>query len=129
VFPAYRSPGCMSLEMMLDRGHNGYLEWAMGLGLPSLAVLLAGILYLAVTLARGVATRRSLRLIPAASLGALAILTIHTAFDFSMQIPGVAAYAAAVLAAGVVVSLPDARTRRHRSRPPSGLTHSALAAT
>ncbi len=129
VYPAFRNPSCMSLALVLDRGHNGYLEWAMGLGLPSLVLLLAGILYLAVTLARGVATRRSFRLIPAASLGALAVVTIHTAFDFSMQIPGVATYAATVLAAGVVVSLPDARTRRHRSRQPSSLMHSALAAT
>ena len=30
VFPACRSSGCMPL----DWGHNGYLEWAMGLGLP-----------------------------------------------------------------------------------------------
>ncbi len=126
VYPAFRNPACMPLELALDRGHNGYLEWAMGLGLPSLAVLIAGIVYLAVTLARGVATRRSLRLIPAASLGALAVVAIHTAFDFSMQIPGVAAYAAAVLAAGMVVSLPDARIRRHRSRNPSGMRRSAL---
>jgi O-antigen ligase len=122
VYPAYRNPACMSLDMVLDRGHNGYLEWAMGLGLPSLAVPLAGIAYLVVVLTRGVTTRRSFRFIPAASLGALAVVVIHTAFDFSMQIPGVAAYTAAVLASGVVVSSPSAGMRRHRNRQQSILT-------
>lgn len=113
TFPQFRDPSCMSLDLILDRGHNGYLELAMGMGLPALLVLLAGILVLAATLASGVASRHRLRVAPAAALGALVLVALHSGLDFSLQIPGVAAFTAAILALGVSASRPAAR-RRHR---------------
>lgn len=112
AYPKYRNPACMSLDLALDRGHNGYLELALGLGLPALLVLLAGIVVLSLTLASGVTTRHRLRLAPAAALGALALVVIHSGLDFSLQIPGVAVFTASILAFGVTAALPSSRRRR-----------------
>lgn len=112
VFPQYRNPACISLDLTLDRGHNGYLELAMGMGLPSLIVLLLGASYLTITLVSGAAARRRLRLAPAAALGTLALVTVHTGLDFSLQIPGIAVFTASILALGVAASCPAAT--RHR---------------
>lgn len=119
AYPMYRDPGCMDLEFTLDRGHGGYLEIAMGMGVAGPAVLLAGALCLAWLLIRGASTRRSRRFIPAAALGSLLLVLIHSGVDFPMQVTGLAVYVAAVFASGVVQSRPPrAKRSRRRRRPP-----------
>ena len=120
AYPMYRDPGCMDLELTLDRGHGGYLEIAMGMGVAGPAVLLAGALCLAWLLIRGASMRRSRRFIPAAALGSLLLVLLHSGFDFPMQVTGLAVYAAAVFAAGVVQSRPPrAKRSRRRTRSPT----------
>jgi len=121
AYPMYRDPGCMDLELTLDRGHGGYLEIAMGMGVAGPAVLLAGALCLAWLLIRGASMRRSRRFIPAAALGSLLLVLIHSGFDFPMQVTGLAVYVASVFASGVVQSRPPRvkRLRRQRRSPPA----------
>ena len=129
AYPMYRDPGCMDLELTLDRGHGGYLEIAMGMGVAGPAVLLAGALCLAWLLIRGASMRRSRRFIPAAALGSLLLVLIHSGFDFPMQVTGLAVYVASVFASGVVQSRPPRvkRLRRQRRSPPaSGAADEAL---
>jgi len=111
----------MDLELTLDRGHGGYLEIAMGMGVAGPAVLLAGALCLAWLLIRGASMRRSRRFIPAAALGSLLLVLIHSGVDFPMQVTGLAVYVAAVFASGVVQSRPPRvkRLRRQRRSPPA----------
>lgn len=120
-YPMYRDPGCMDLELTLDRGHGGYLEIAMGMGVAGPAVLLAGALCLAWLLIRGAWMRRSRRFIPAAALGSLLLVLMHSGFDFPMQVTGLAVYAAAVFASGVVQSRPPRvkRSQRPTRSPPA----------
>ena len=105
----------------LDRGHGGYLEIAMGMGVAGPAVLLAGALCLAWLLIRGAWMRRSRRFIPAAALGSLLLVLMHSGFDFPMQVTGLAVYAAAVFASGVVQSRPPRvkRSQRPTRSPPA----------
>jgi O-antigen ligase len=92
---------------MLDRGHNGYLEIAMGMGVLSLVVVASAIYYFGRILLSGIVSRHRMRPLPAAALGSLVIAVLHTATDFSLQILGVACFLASILAAGVVASCPQ----------------------
>jgi O-antigen ligase len=107
TYPAYRDPACFSLDLMLDRGHNGYLEIAMGMGVLSLVVVASAIYYFGRILLSGIVSRHRMRPLPAAGLGSLVIAVLHTATDFSLQILGVACFLASILAAGVVASCPQ----------------------
>ena len=124
VYPSYRNPSCMPLQLVLDRGHNGYLELAMGMGVASLTVLAAAAAYLMFTFKRGISLRRGMRFAPSAALGTLTVVILHTAFDFSLQILGIAVYTATIFAAGVVASK-AALLRRRQSHQPSKTTLSA----
>ena len=115
TYPAYRDPACFSLDLMLDRGHNGYLELAMGMGVLSLVVVAIAIYYLGRLLLIGIVSRHRMRPVPAAALGCLVIAVLHTATDFSLQILGVACFLAAILAAGVVASCPQ--RKRYKKSP------------
>lgn len=121
AFPAYREGDCMPLDLYLDMGHNGYLEIAMGLGLGALAMIFGAVAVLGAILVRGVRLRQKMKFAPAAGLATLVIVTLHSALDFSVQIPGMAAYAAVALAAGVIASRPraDAPGARRRRRSPA----------
>jgi len=60
---------------------------------------------LGAALIHGARVRRRLRHLPVAGLAALVLITLHAIVDFSLQIPGVAVYAAAAIAAAVAVAL------------------------
>lgn len=109
TYPAYRDPACFSLDLMLDRGHNGYLELVMGLGVLSLVVVTTALSYLGRLFFIGILIRQRMRPVPAAALGSIVIAVLHTATDFSLQILGVACFLAAILAAGVVASRPQSK--------------------
>jgi len=54
---------------------------------------------------RGVKVRHKFRFIPVMGLSALVLASLHSVVDFSLQIPGVGVYFAAIMAATVTVSL------------------------
>ena len=109
AFAPFRDPAC-GVGGIFDRAHNGYIEGYMGLGilfLILLALALAGALY---GLLAGWRNRKRSRHVSVLGFSGLLLVTFHAAFDFSLQIPGVAAFFAAFLAS--VLSISMARMRR-----------------
>lgn len=109
VYPMYRDPSCIGLDVVLDRGHNGYLELAMGMGVIAALVIAAGIAALNFLLMRTLFLRKRSSYLSAAGLGAITTCVMHSGVDFSLQIPGISAYASAMLAAVLVSALPPMR--------------------
>jgi O-antigen ligase len=123
IFPAYRDAGCSTPTGVWLQAHNGFLELALGLGVPAAVALLAVLYGLLWTVCRhGWRQRETLRAIPVLSFGLVLYLTAHSLVDFPLQLPGVALYAAALLGAGCAVSLierpPVRYVRRRRVKPP-----------
>jgi hypothetical protein len=66
---------------------------------------------------RGIRTRQRFRFMPIMGLSALILVSLHSLVDFSLQIPGVGVYFAAVLAAAVSVSIWRGRSELPPVRP------------
>jgi O-antigen ligase len=105
VFPSYRNSDCAGIFGIWDKAHNFFLEGYLGLGLPFAAAVVIGYGVLIGAFIRGIRTRRRYRSIPTMGLSALVLVSLHSLVDFSLQIPGVGVYFAAVTAAAVSVSL------------------------
>ncbi|MEF2072031.1 O-antigen ligase family protein [Consotaella aegiceratis] len=105
IFPMYRSAEC-GIVGVWSRAHNSWLEGALGLGLPFFVLLVGYCLFRLIRIYRvGIRERRRYRAIPIASLAMLLLVGVHSVFDFSLQIHGVAIYFAGLLGAGTAVSL------------------------
>jgi O-antigen ligase len=105
VFPVYRDSDCAGIFGVWERAHNFFLEGWLGLGLPFLVALAIGYLLLIAAFIRGVKVRHAFRFIPVMGLAALILVSLHSVVDFSLQIPGVGVYFAAIMAATVTMSL------------------------
>jgi len=105
VFPSYRNSDCAGIFGIWDKAHNVFLEGYLGLGLPFAAAVVIGYGVLIGAFIRGIRTRRRYRSIPTMGLSALVLVSLHSLVDFSLEIPGVGVYFAAVTAAAVSVSL------------------------
>jgi hypothetical protein len=105
VFPVYRDSDCAGIFGVWDRAHNFFLEGWLGLGLPFVAALAIGYAILVGVFIRGIRVRHKFRYIPVMGLAVLILASLHSIVDFSLQIPGVGVYFAAIMAAAVTVSL------------------------
>ncbi|WP_294645456.1 O-antigen ligase family protein [uncultured Aureimonas sp.] len=105
VFPIYRPPDCGAPWDVFLRAHNIYLEGLVGLGIVFVPVLFLGCLHIVANLLRGLRDRRRMRVVPLMALGAMVLVGLHGLVDFSLQIPGMAAYFATYLAAATTISL------------------------
>jgi len=105
VFPVYRDSDCAGIFGVWERAHNFFLEGYLGLGLPFVAALAIGYSILVGIFIRGIRIRHKFRFIPVTGLAVLILASLHSIVDFSLQIPGVGAYFAAIMAATVTVSL------------------------
>ncbi|MBC7338080.1 MAG: 1,4-beta-xylanase, partial [Clostridia bacterium] len=103
-FPAYRRAEC-SIRGVWDRAHNFYLEGQLGLGMifPIGLILAVGVLFK--SFVTGLRERRKARIYPAMGIAILILALLHSAFDFSLQLPGLSIFLAAVLAPLVSISL------------------------
>jgi O-antigen ligase len=111
AFPAYRSPN-VSMWGRWDLAHNTLLEIAAEMGIPIAAlVALAWIVIFAVLL-RGTFVRRRDLIVPVAALAVAMLAVLHSLIDFSLQIPGYAVVALAVVGAGLAQSF---RGRRNKA--------------
>lgn len=110
IFPLYRDSECAGLFGVWERAHNVFLEGWLGLGAPFLVALVVGYGILIGVFVHGARARRRLRFAPVVGLAALVLATLHSLVDFSLQIPGFAAYFAAVMAAAVSLSLGRSRS-------------------
>ncbi|TDG12899.1 O-antigen ligase domain-containing protein [Seongchinamella unica] len=102
VFPNFQPA---DLPGFYDHAHNDYLEFAVELGLPAAAALLAVVILCAVQALRALRTRRTplLRGAAFAVLMTIAWAAIHSTADFNLQIPANALTFVIILAMAVVV--------------------------
>jgi O-antigen ligase len=105
VFPAYRNAQCAGIYGVWDRAHNFFLEGYLGLGLPFAVALVLGYAILIRVFLYGLRSRHKFLFSPVVALAALVLVSLHSLVDFSLQIPGVAAYFAAIMASSVTISL------------------------
>ncbi|MFQ5783674.1 MAG: O-antigen ligase family protein [Alphaproteobacteria bacterium] len=91
-------------DLIYDKAHNSYLEFAFEAGVPAFALMLALLAGLARRCVAGVWSRRRDRLAPCVGLAATALVATHALVDFSLQIPAVAVTYALVLGVGCAQS-------------------------
>lgn len=91
IFNPYRDPAC-GIRSVWDKAHNSYLEGFITLGLLFVPLVLVGFYGLVRAYGAGLRERRSMIAYPAAGLGGFCLVALHSALDFSLQIPGMAAF-------------------------------------
>jgi len=80
-----------------DKTHNTYLENIFELGWPAATVLFLVIGWLALLCLKGAWTRGRDWVYPATGVAATVLVGVHSLFDFSLQMPGIAITYAAIL--------------------------------
>lgn len=111
AFAPFRDPAC-GINGIFDRAHNGYLEGFIGLGLLFPVLVLLALGGLAYAFRTGWRNRRRMRHISLLGFSGLLLALVHSAFDFSLQIPGMSVYFAAFLAATVSLCMVKSRGER-----------------
>jgi O-antigen ligase len=101
IFPLYQP---LSVVGFVDLAHDDYLENALELGVPAACPLFATVLYLGGRCLVGVFRRRRDVIYPLAGTAATVLVGVHSALDFSLQIPAVAVCYAVMLGIGVAQS-------------------------
>jgi O-antigen ligase len=103
AFPAYRSPN-VSVWGVWDMAHNTLLEIAVEMGLPIAALVVAAWLVIFAMLIRGALVRHRDLIVPVAALCIALLAVLHSMVDFTLQIPGYAIVAMALIGAGLAQS-------------------------
>lgn len=118
IFPLYRDPAC-AFGRHIDMAHNSWIEGMLGLGFAFPILVVAVVIVLGKGLA---AARRRRRYRFSGIVGAtiLGLVALHSLVDFSLQIPGVAAYTAACVAAAVALATGRSRKDQAKVRSDSG---------
>lgn len=108
-------------RLVMDKTHNDYLELAAGWGLPAAVLWWTALAWLAVKCVRGVFERHRHRVYAMLAAGACVLVGVHSAFDFSLQMPAVALTFATILGMGVAQSFRS----RHRGDTAPASAHAA----
>lgn len=90
-FPAYRDPAC-GLSGVWELAHNVYLDGFLAFGLVFWIVLASAFVFGTLSMFQGLRQRRSRRPMVWAGIASCFIVGLHSAFDFSVQIPGFSAW-------------------------------------
>jgi O-antigen ligase len=98
AYPEYRSTD-VSMWDVWDRAHNTLLESAAEMGVPVVGLVAAGWIVVFAVLVWGTLTRRRSRIVLVAALAVASIAVLHSLIDFSLQIPGFAVVALALVGA------------------------------
>ena len=114
IFPLYQP---LSVVGFVDLAHDDYLENALELGVPAACLLFGAVLYLGGRCLVGVFRRRRDVIFPLAGTAATVLVGVHSALDFSLQIPAVAVTYAVLLGIGVA----QASGTRDAVRKPAGV--------
>jgi O-antigen ligase len=101
VFPLYRTE---DMTLPVAQAHNDYLETIVELGLPAASALFLSIASLLWICLRGVQRRRRDAVFPGIGVGVTTLVAVHSLFDFSLQMPGVAALYWLLMGAAVAQS-------------------------
>jgi O-antigen ligase len=107
AYPLYAS---QIIPMVMDKAHCDYLEFAAGLGLPAAILWWTAVAWLAVLCLRGLRQRRRNRAYCLLAIGASVLVGVHSAVDFSLQLPSVSLLYATLMGLGVAQSTPTRRT-------------------
>ena len=91
---------------VVDRAHNDYLEFTMGVGIPAAIVWIGALLIIVVQCVLGVLRRHRRRSYAMTAVGASLLVGFHSIFDFSLQMPAVAVLYAVLLGIGIGQSQP-----------------------
>lgn len=113
IYPTYRSPE-PGMRNIWDKAHSTPLELAAEMGVPIAVLVSVCALGALAILAYGAGTRRRDRVIPLAAAAAFGIVALHSCIDFSLQIPGLAMVAMALLGAGLAQSFATERRPSHQ---------------
>ncbi|MEJ0027274.1 MAG: O-antigen ligase family protein [Rhizomicrobium sp.] len=108
AYPLYAR---QALPFVMDKAHCDYLEFAAGVGLPAGIAWWTALVWLAILCARGVFARRRNRHFALLGFCATILVAVHSAVDFSLQLPAVGTFYAAMLGLGV------AQAQRSRAQP------------
>ena len=92
------------LSTHFHKTHNTYLENIFELGWPAAAILFFTITWLMLICWRGAHSRRRDWVYPSTGVAATVLVGIHSFFDFSLQMPGVAITYACILGVAVAQS-------------------------
>jgi O-antigen ligase len=103
AFPAYRSPK-VPMWGVWDIAHNTLLEIAADMGVPIAVLVVVAWIVIFAMLVRGALTRRRDLVIPVAALAVAILAVLHSLIDFSLQIPGYAIVALALIGTGLAQS-------------------------
>lgn len=97
AFMQYRDPNCGVLGI-IDKAHNFYLEGLITMGLVFPVMWLGVVVYLCTAFWRCIVKRRRFRHVGTLGFALLITVILHSAFDFSLQVPGFSIFFAAILA-------------------------------
>ena len=91
---------------VVDRAHNDYLEFSMGVGIPAAIAWIGALLIIVIQCVLGVLRRHRRRGYAMTAVGATLLVGFHSIFDFSLQMPAVAVLYAVLLGIGIGQSQP-----------------------
>ncbi|UOM35547.1 O-antigen ligase [Acuticoccus sp. I52.16.1] len=112
IFRAYVPEGAGMGEW--DKAHNTYLELVFELGVPAAMAFLLAIFIVVARVVRGAVSPSNDTSIGLAASGCALAAGVHSLFDFSLQIPAVAALFAFVLGLGYAYATREVRMRSSR---------------
>lgn len=116
VYAGYHEASC-GISQVWTRAHNVYMEGLLTLGMTFVILTAIFILVFMTIFIRGIVRRKNFGFAPKLGLAAIVLVAIHSAVDFSLQIPGLATSFSALLAPLVTISLrPSAGKRKRQSR-------------
>jgi O-antigen ligase len=115
-FPAYRGAD-VSMQGIWDHAHNALLELAAEMGVPLAALVTTIWFVIFAILIRAVLLRRRNLLVPCCALSVAVLAVLHSLVDFSLQVPGFAVPALALIGAGLAQALKAGPTERKFAQP------------
>jgi O-antigen ligase len=122
VFPAYRSSN-VSMVGVWDIAHNTLLEIASDMGIPIATLVVVAWIVIFAVLIRGALVRRRDLVVPVAALAVAILAVLHSLIDFSLQIPGYAIVALALIGTGLAQSS-SSRSSSSREKTPKNTENS-----
>jgi O-antigen ligase len=102
---AYHLYATQFIPFVVDRAHNDYLEFAAGIGLPAAAAWLLALAFIVGQCARGAFRRQHRQTYCIVAIGVSVLLAVHSAVDFSLQMPAIALMYAVILGIGAAQSV------------------------
>ena len=101
AYPMYAS---RVIPFIIDKAHCDLLEFAAGVGIPAALSWWSAIIIVNYRMISALRVRRRNRIYPFIAVTATIALAIHSAVDFSLQMPAIAISYAAILGLGIAQS-------------------------